>query len=397
MPNDKKLNGVIINVLSKEQYDSIQSPSTDELWLVPDEIDTAPVQGSTNPITSGAVYNAIAIHKSGVNFVKSSGVAGNGTSGSYLSSRWYCSDVDGITAPYHGMMIAMKIPVAGVATAGVVISINGNNNADYHPVLYSASTTLTTHYPAGAMMIFTYDSSVSATRYLTSNTSTTITGCWRCIADYDSNTQIIYQLRNSYGTYTALTAVTRYSLLVQHSPTRLMSISSGSGTSGHVYDTTNEFDPFGMIYYLNSSTTNYAAAGASISASVLYQHMTLDIRYTFNESITTGKDLYLVAIPQANGRAKLSETPIAQDLPSTNDGKIYILLGHSYSTTQIELHVQHPIYYHDGTAIRLWTNPVNVASEIQQQLTSMAETWTFTLSDNSTVTKDIVVVPQNNS
>lgn len=395
MPNDKKLNGVIINVLSKEQYDSVQNPSTDEFWLVPDEIDTVPVQGSTNPITSGAVYEAFAQGSTGVTFVTSFGVAGNGTSGSYLSSRWYCSDVNGITTPYDGMMIAMKIPIAGVGTAGVVISINGNNNEDYHPVLYSASTTLTTHYPVGSMMIFTYDSSVSATRYLTSNTGTSITGCWKCIADYDSTN--IYQLRNYYGNYTALTAVTRYSLLVQHSPTHLMSISSGSGTSGHVYDTTNEFDPFGMIYYVNVSTANYLSAGASISASVLYQHMTLDIRYTFNESITTGKDLYLVAIPQANGRAKLSETPIAQDLPSTNDGKIYILLGHSYSTTQIELHVQHPIYYHDGTAIRLWTNPVNVASEIQQQLTSMAETWTFTLSDNSTVTKDIVVVPQNNS
>lgn len=395
MPNDKKLNGVIINVLSKEQYDSVQNPSTDEFWLVPDEIDTVPVQGSTNPITSGAVYEAFAQGSTGVTFVTSFGVAGNGTSGSYLSSRWYCSDVNGITTPYDGMMIAMKIPIAGVGTAGVVISINGNNNEDYHPVLYSASTTLTTHYPVGSMMIFTYDSSVSATRYLTSNTGTSITGCWKCIADYDSTN--IYQLRNYYGNYTALTAVTRYSLLVQHSPTHLMSISSGSGSSGHVYDTTNEFDPFGMIYYVNVSTANYLSAGASIPVSVLYQQIQFNMIYTFNESIISGKDVYLVAIPQANGRAKLNETPLAQDLPSTNDGKIYILLGHAYSTTQIELHVQHPIYYHDGTSIRLWTNPVNVASKVQQQLTSMAETWTFTLSDNSTVTKDIVVVPQNNS
>ena len=49
-----------------------------------------------------------------------------------------------------------------------------------------------------------------------------------------------------------------------------------------------------------------------------------------------------------------SSTPIVQDLPTTNDGKIYIYLGIAYDTTHMELHIWHPIYYHDGTNVRLW-------------------------------------------
>ena len=327
----------------------------------------------------------------GIMFVSTSGVAGNATSGSYLSTRWYCSGVNDITTPYNGMMVATKIPVAGVSGAGVVFSINGNTDSEYHPILYNSTTALTSHYPVGSVMIFTYDTTVSASRYLTSNKSTSISGCWKSIADYDSTNT--YQFRNGNGPYTALTAVTANSLLLQHSPTHLMSISSGGSTSGHVYDTTNEFDPFGMIYH---TTTSYGV-GKSISAPSLYTQINLTTSYTFNDTITSAKDVYLVAIPQSNGRAKLDANPLSQTLPTTNDGKIYILLGHASSTTSMELHPHHPIYYHDGTSLRLWTNSVNVASEVQQQLASMTETWTFTLSDNSTVTKSIVVVPQSNS
>ena len=44
-----------------------------------------------------------------------------------------------------------------------------------------------------------------------------------------------------------------------------------------------------------------------------------------------------------------------QALPSTADGKVYIYLGMAYSATNIELVPYHPVYYHDGTGIRLWT------------------------------------------
>ena len=49
-------------------------------------------------------------------------VAGSATSGSYKSVRWYVSSCEGVTVPYDGMRIAIKIPLAGVGTAGAILS-----------------------------------------------------------------------------------------------------------------------------------------------------------------------------------------------------------------------------------------------------------------------------------
>lgn len=59
MPTDTTVNNLVINKLTKAQYDAIQNPSDTEIYLVPDVIDTAPTSGSDNLVTSGGVYTAI--------------------------------------------------------------------------------------------------------------------------------------------------------------------------------------------------------------------------------------------------------------------------------------------------------------------------------------------------
>lgn len=59
MPTDTQVNDLKINVLSEAQYEQIQSPSSTELYLVPEVVDTTPTSESTNTITSGGVYNAL--------------------------------------------------------------------------------------------------------------------------------------------------------------------------------------------------------------------------------------------------------------------------------------------------------------------------------------------------
>ena len=59
MPTDTTVNNLVINKLTKAQYDAILSPSETELYLVPDVIDTAPTSGSDNMVTSGGVYTAL--------------------------------------------------------------------------------------------------------------------------------------------------------------------------------------------------------------------------------------------------------------------------------------------------------------------------------------------------
>ncbi len=59
MPTDTNVNSLVINKLTKAQYDAIQSPSETELYLVEENIDTTPTSGSENPVTSGGVYTAL--------------------------------------------------------------------------------------------------------------------------------------------------------------------------------------------------------------------------------------------------------------------------------------------------------------------------------------------------
>jgi hypothetical protein len=77
MPTDTVVNNLVINKLTKAQYDNITHKSDTELYLVPDEIDTIPTQNSENCVTSGGVYTALA------GKVDTSDLATVATSGSY--------------------------------------------------------------------------------------------------------------------------------------------------------------------------------------------------------------------------------------------------------------------------------------------------------------------------
>ena len=52
-----------------------------------------------------------------------------------------------------------------------------------------------------------------------------------------------------------------------------------------------------------------------------------------------------------------ANTPIVQALPSSADGKIYILLGIATSDTAMELNLNHPVYHYTDGAIRRWIGP----------------------------------------
>lgn len=70
---DTNISQLVINKLSKEEYAGI-TPDPEQLYLLPESIDNKVTQGSTNPVESGAVYNAIrgfnnAFVKSNSNYV----------------------------------------------------------------------------------------------------------------------------------------------------------------------------------------------------------------------------------------------------------------------------------------------------------------------------------------
>lgn len=56
---DTNVNQLVINKLTKDEFDAIQNPSTTELYLVEEDLDSVVTQNSTNPVQSGAVYDAL--------------------------------------------------------------------------------------------------------------------------------------------------------------------------------------------------------------------------------------------------------------------------------------------------------------------------------------------------
>lgn len=134
--------------------------------------------------------------------------------------------------------------------------------------------------------------------------------------------------------------------------TKYVPINTSTSTSSTTAKTLNTrpIDPFGSIVYNKGSFTD---AGTRPFADYLWYQYYLTIGYSYVITLTSYNPVYLKCTPQSDGSAVMAD--IVQALPSTNDGYIYIFLGLAYSTTSMELQMHHPVYYHDGTGIRLWT------------------------------------------
>lgn len=188
-------------------------------------------------------------------------------------------------------------------------------------------------------------------------------GCWVCYRGYDANTNTIgYQVRSNSYSLPASQKFYRYRLLfTSANGSHFVPANTSSSTNATSSRTVNQtpINPFGTIVYYG--TTAAVEADARPSASALWLLYTLSLGYSFNRSgaaltLTSWAPVYVKCAPQTDGSAIIDDTtPYVQALPTTDDGKIYISLGVAYNATSIELSITHPVYYHDGTGIRLWT------------------------------------------
>ena len=339
--------------------------------------DSTPTQGSDTPISSGAVYDALqGIDASLVfNATVSSGTAAVTTS-PYTASIWRVDLSDKVTELYTGLTILLKVPVAGNGSYGTLLRIDGTSssgdtNNNLYPVCANVTTMVGTRYASGCIIALTFDESQTGQKFYYQSTAAytsaaggsgwTKPGCWK-IADYDANT-IAYQLRTNSYTRPMSDKVYRYRLLFTSADnTNWVPANTSTSTNATASRSAcqTKIDPFGEIVYYGSTTS--VAAGSSPGATVLWQQYTLTLGYSFNTTgsalvLTNPAPVYVKCAPQTDGSAIIdSTTPYVQALPSTDDGKIYILLGYAYGETTIELVVNHPVYYYKDGAIRLWTN-----------------------------------------
>ena len=119
------------------------------------------------------------------------------------------------------------------------------------------------------------------------------------------------------------------------------------------------------------------------------EQLLCEMRYGFNTgtTLTANKAVYLVCVPQADGKVKLHSTPITQDLPTTNDGLVYKFLGRAYDTSRVVMLGDKPVYYFENGAIRPWTSAINSALN----LATVANTGSYTDLINKPRTTSVFV------
>ena len=262
----------------------------------------------------------------------------------------FTAQIDGITEYVDGLAVMLKNGVV-TSAAGFTININGLGAKPAYSNMAAASAE-TTMFNVNYTMLFVYD-------------STRIEGgCWILYRGYNSdNNTIGYQVRTSAYSLPATDAFVRYRLLFT-SPDHAHFVPANKSTSTSATakkeTITTAINPFGSIVYYSATTA--ISAGSRVGAgSIWQQYAGIVLGYSFNRTgaaltLTAWKPVFLKCTPQADGSAIIeAETPFVQDLPTTNDGKIYIFLGVATEATKFELNLSHPVYYHDGTSIKLWT------------------------------------------
>lgn len=250
-----------------------------------------------------------------------------------------------------GLIVVLK---NGVVTSASGCTLNVNNTGA-KPIYSSmaAATRVTTAWNVNYTMAFIYDSTRDGT------------GGWIMYYGIDNNTNTIgYQLRTNSYSMPMTSVVYRYRLLFTaadhaHFVPATNSTSTNATTNRTVCQ--DPIDPFGPIVYYG--TTAAVNQGSRPAVASLWQQYQVTLGYSFAKGsalqMAAWKPVYLKCAPQSDGSAIIDSTePWVQTLPNTNDGKIYIFLGVAYSETALELNMIHPIYYYDGTAIRIWTGPV---------------------------------------
>ena len=256
--------------------------------------------------------------------------------------------ISGITTLYDGLCILVKNNVIA-SKADCTLNVNGLGAKRIH-YNTAANSQITTQWSATMTAMFYYDSARGSGA-----------GAWVMFYGYDSNTNTIgYQVRSNSSSLPMTSLVYRYRLLFTSADNaHFVPATNSTSTNATATRTVcqDKINPFGRIAYYG--TTASVAAGSRPSASSLWDMYTVTLGYSFQKSpnyvLTLWKPVYLKCAPQTDGSAIIdSTTPFVQDLPTSEDGKIYIFLGIAYSETQIELLLHHPVYYYKDGQIRPW-------------------------------------------
>lgn len=340
---------------SKPSYTASEVGALPDTTVIPSA--TSQLTNDSGYITSSAIPTNVSAYSNDVPYAVANSDGASlstmaipyGSVDSTSTATAYTATVPGITELKTGVCMMLHNGVV-TSASGFTININGLGAKPSYNNLTNA-TRDTTIFNIAYTMLFVYDDSLDDGD-----------GGWWCYRGYDANTNTIgYQIRTNSSSLPMQSVTYRYRILfTDMDGTHFVPPTNSTSTNATASRTVNQapIDPFGRIVYYGATAS--VATGSRPSASALWQEYTLSLGYSFNRTgsalaLTSWKPVYVKATPQSDGSAIIdATTPYVQDLPTTEDGKIYIYLGIAYNATSVELTLEHPVKHFSNGAIRNW-------------------------------------------
>lgn len=242
--------------------------------------------------------------------------------------------------------ITYWLPYAGSGDATLNLTLANGTTTGAIPCYYSGTTRLTTHYAAGNAIHLTYRENVTIG-------TTTIAKGWWADANYNTNDNTYDRIRYN-NNIKAKTAITASTLIVGDSSGYFKLV------AGSVFDIDKP------ILWAGSAIS---AAATGTNNYLSMPSCTMRNNTSSSWTATQYETLYLVGkLDGQKFTVDSSATFLTTVKPIYDDGKYYISLGYMYSTYQIYLYPEHPIFkYVDGA----FKNLNQVAYEAQNDYNNL--------------------------
>lgn len=248
-----------------------------------------------------------------------------GTHGTTATATWTGTSTV-LTEIKAGTRIQYKLSSAGASNVTLNLTLKGGTTTGAKPVYFLNTTRLGTQYDVNAIVDLIYDGSA-----------------WRVLNPYTNS--------NTVGTYggavkAGANGVKNYSLVMRDTATTWVSLTTTAGTGATKSRYTGKLYPDKVMYMgSNAAYTSGATTGTC------YEALAINLQYSTNcgSTLVAGRAVYLVGTLDSDGLFTLDATWWTQTIPTTEDGKTYIYLGLAYSTTNIYLVPDNPMYqYYEG-------------------------------------------------
>jgi len=254
----------------------------------------------------------------------------------------WTGETDKITSLTDGQQITYWLPHTSASNVTLNLTFSKTNKTTGAiPCYYGGTTRLGTQYVAGNAIRLTYRENVTIG-------TTSIAKGWWADANYDTNSNTYDRTRYNAAIY-AKTILNAKHLAV------------GDSTGFHQLNTGESFDIDYPILYVNTKID------ATKTGTDTYIIMPMAIATTQTITLTSYKPVYIQGTLSGTTFTPIDTSPITQVIPTSEDGYAYIYLGQAYSTTNLYLLADHPVYmYKNGKFAKIDMSALTIAEQTAQ-------------------------------